>query len=60
MKIGMSKIGAIKEYFSVPGKPVTNHELIELRKADPKGFDEIGEACLLVLQAEAEQGKETK
>ena len=45
----MTRIQAIKAYFSTPDKPVTNSELIELRRADKEGFDKIGEACLIAL-----------
>ena len=45
----MTRTEAIKEFFSTPEKPVTNSELIELRRADKEGFDELGEACLKAL-----------
>lgn len=37
----ITRIQALKQYFSTPEKPLTNSELIELRKADPKGFNEL-------------------
>ena len=50
----MKKIEAIKKFFDVPGKPVTNGELIDLKRADPKGFDEIAEAAAKALGEELE------
>lgn len=46
----MTRAQAIKQFFSTPEKPVTNHELIEFRKADEKGYDEIGDLCIKALE----------
>lgn len=46
----MGKVEAIKTYFSTPESPVTNSELVKFRREDPKGFDEIAEACIQALQ----------
>ena len=46
-----TKIGVIKEFFGTE-KPVTNQELIALRKADPKGWDEIAQDCAKALGQE--------
>lgn len=45
----MKKSEAIKKYFSVPDKPVTNTELLQLAKADMQGYKELGDACLEAL-----------
>lgn len=37
----ISKPKILKEYFSIPERPVTGREIIDLKKTDPKGFDEI-------------------
>ena len=50
MSIG--KITAIKKYFSVPDKPVTTNELVELRKDNREGFDELAELCAEALGEE--------
>lgn len=52
----MTKIEAMKRFFSVPGKPVTNHELLQLAKADIEGFREIGTACLEALGEKPDAG----
>ena len=44
----MKKAEAIKVFFSVPGKPVTNIELIDFAKKDREGYEELG---LLALKA---------
>lgn len=44
----MTKSDAIKTFFG-DVRPVTTAELMELRKADPAGYDEIGQACLKAL-----------
>jgi len=45
----MSKIEAIKSYFGIAEHPVANKELMKFRKEDPKGFDEVAEACIKAL-----------
>ncbi len=37
----MANATDIKNYFSVEGHPVTNKELIEFRKGNPEGYNEI-------------------
>jgi hypothetical protein len=37
----ISKLEAVKRYFSVPEHPVTNQELLSFIKADRAGFDEL-------------------
>lgn len=39
-------LGKIKEFFSVPEKPVTNQELIEFKKDDPEGYAEVRDGLL--------------
>ena len=36
-----SSVKLLKEFFSVEGKPITNTELIEFRKSDKEGFEEM-------------------
>lgn len=31
----------VKEYFAASGKPLSNAEIIELKKSDPKAYDQI-------------------
>lgn len=50
--MAIGKVKAIKSFFDVPGKPVTTKELVELRKADPKGFDELAEGAAKELGEE--------
>lgn len=45
----ISKVTAIKDFFGVPGKPVTLAELKELRATDKDGYDDIAEACAKAL-----------
>ena len=42
----MSKANALKTFFSTPEKPVTTAELLEFRKADKAGFDELAALVL--------------
>ena len=37
----MANATDIKDYFSVEEHPVTNKELIEFRKGDPEGYNEV-------------------
>lgn len=48
----VGKVQAIKDYFSTPEKPVTNQELIALRRDDKKGFDELAELFAKALGEE--------
>ncbi len=45
----MTKTGALKAFFSTEEKPITNQELLDLRRADAKGYDELAELCLVAL-----------
>ena len=45
----ISRPVALQRFFTVPGKAVTAQELLELRKADPVGFDKMADACLELL-----------
>lgn len=38
-----TRIQKVKDFFSTPEKPVTNAELLKLKKADPEGFEQIAE-----------------
>ena len=40
----MNSLDALKAYFGSE-KPVTNQELIRLRREDKAGYDELKEAC---------------
>ena len=42
----VDKVRALKDTFGTPGRPVTNQELIDFKRNDPKGFDELVEALL--------------
>lgn len=39
----MKKVDALKQFFATPEKPVTASELMDFRKFDTKGFDELAE-----------------
>lgn len=41
MAEGPPTMTVIKEFFSTEDHPVTNAELIELKKGDPEGFEQI-------------------
>lgn len=45
----MTKIEALKQFFSTEDRPVTNQELLAFKKEDPQGFDELAEAVLVEL-----------
>ena len=47
--MSISKIEAIKRYFSTPDKPMENTEIIQLVKANKKDFDELGEQAVIAL-----------
>ncbi len=47
----MTKADAIKQFFSVPEKPITSVELIAFRRHDKEGYDKIGELCIKELEA---------
>ena len=47
----MTKAEAMRQFFSTPGKPLTNAELIAFRREDKEGYDEIGEACVKALES---------
>ncbi len=44
-----TKVMVLKEFFTVPGKEVTNAELLDLRKADKDGFDRLVADCQVAL-----------
>jgi len=59
----MTRTMALKVFFSgetepvspfFPVRAVTNHELFELRKADPKLYDQLGEQAVVALGATLE------
>ncbi len=45
----MTKIEALKTFFSTEAQPVTNQELLQFKKEDPKGFDELAEMTIEFL-----------
>lgn len=50
----ITKIKAIRDYFSTAEKPITSQELIELRKASSDSFDELAEGAAKELGEELE------
>ena len=44
-----TRIEALKVFFGTPEKPVTNIELIDLRRGDKAGFEELAEAAFKAL-----------
>ena len=48
----MTRIQAIKKFFHLEEKPVTNTEMLQFARGDKKGFEEIGNLCLLALGEE--------
>ncbi len=38
-----SKVTILRDFFSVPGKPVTNEELMAFAKADREGWTKLAE-----------------
>lgn len=44
----IGRIAAIQEFMG-ENKPVTNHELLDLKKLDPDGFDWMAEECAAAL-----------
>ena len=47
-----SKVQDLKNFFSTPEKPITNQELIDFRREDPKGFDELAGLAGVALEKE--------
>ena len=45
----LSRPVALQRFFTVPGKAVTARELLELRTADPAGFDKLADDCVEAL-----------
>jgi len=45
----IGKVAAITEYMGVKAKPVTNKEMMALRKGDKAGFDWMAEECAKAL-----------
>lgn len=50
----MTKIEAMKQVLSTPQRPVTTKELTDLKKADPRSFEELGTLALAQLGQPAE------
>lgn len=48
-----TKLAALKEFFGIPGRPITNAELLDLRKGDAAGYDELANAALASYELEA-------
>ena len=46
----LTRVEALKQFFGVPEKPITNAELIDFRKVDKQGFDEIADLCIRALE----------
>lgn len=44
----IGRIAAIQQFMGSE-KPVTNHELLDLKKRDPEGFDWMAEECARAL-----------
>ena len=51
----MTKVEALKTFFGTPLKPITDRELIDLRRDDPAGYDELAEAAMETLLEEVPQ-----
>ena len=47
----MTDTEAIKTFFSTPSKPVTVQELIELKRTDKEGYEELGKLCRESLES---------
>ena len=47
---GKATPSQIKDFFSVPGKPVTNTELIDFKKSAPESYEELAIALWEFLQ----------
>jgi hypothetical protein len=45
----ITRIDALKQFFGVPDKPVTNAELMDLRRASADEFDKLAEECAKAL-----------
>ena len=45
----IGKVAAITEYMGVENKPITNKEMMALRKGDKAGFDWMAEECARAL-----------
>lgn len=45
----MTKIEALKTFFSTEEHPVTNQELLQFKKVGPQGFDELAEMTIEFL-----------
>jgi hypothetical protein len=51
----LAKAAILKEYFSVPEKPVTMTELKDLMKSDSKGYHELAELAAKELGVKIKQ-----
>jgi len=47
-----SNVHDLKNFFSTPKKPITNQELIDFRRADPQGFDDLATLAGVALEKE--------
>lgn len=48
----ISKVTALKTFFSTKTKPITNTELLALRREDKESFDELAKLCAVELGEE--------
>lgn len=53
----MTRAQAIKQYFNPP--KVKNSELLQLRRDDKKGYDWVGDQCLIQLGETLTEDKTT-
>ena len=51
----VTKAVAIKEFFSVPGKPITNAEMLDMPRNDRAGYDELAQLAAKALGYELEK-----
>tara|TARA_Y100000310_G_scaffold244963_1_gene249874 strand:+ start:714 stop:890 length:177 start_codon:yes stop_codon:yes gene_type:complete len=50
------RVTAMREFSSTPEKPITNKELLDFKRSDSKGFDEL--ADLVVAELEKQKQKQ--
>lgn len=48
-----TKLAALKAFFGTPERPITNAELIDLRKEGQESYDELANAALATYELEA-------
>lgn len=51
----LTNIESLREFFGTPAKPVSTHELADLKKIDPAGFEELAAAARETLAREIPQ-----